>query len=184
MSVTLQFSAGNDFESNLIKWFGGGPAYSHVDIVLPDGNLLGARSDKCGDIPPGVQIRPSDYLAGQSTFQIKVPSYHEDHEKEFYAFLAEQVGKPYDALAIAAFVVGRNWRCNDAWFCSELAAAALEYSRLIFPLAAPANKVTPGDLLLVLSSFVDLRYSPKIPFAITAPMLSADEYRGQMGAVP
>ena len=73
----------------------------------------------------------------------------------FYSILQDQIGKPYDTTAIAAFVTGRNWRDPGSWFCSELACAALERAG-IFPgeLVSPANKVTPAALLLVCSAFV------------------------------
>ena len=63
-----------------------------------------------------------------------------------------QVGKPYDETAILAFALNRDWRETDAWFCSELAAAALEAAG-VFPykLAASENKITPEDLFLAVS---------------------------------
>ena len=42
--VTVQFSTQNDLGGQAIRLFEHG-AYSHVDIVLPDGMLLGASSD-------------------------------------------------------------------------------------------------------------------------------------------
>jgi hypothetical protein len=44
--ITLQFVRGEDLGAKLITWFGHGANFSHVDVVWPDGKLLGARSDR------------------------------------------------------------------------------------------------------------------------------------------
>jgi len=152
--VTLQFVQSDDLTGRLIEWFGGGPRYSHVDIVTPTGMLLGARSDAVGGQPPGVRVRPANYLSPTDrTLRISVPATSKQ-AAAFYDFLNAQVGKPYDKIGILGFLIGRAWRDTDAWFCSEMAAAALEAAGLVQPLAAPANKITPGGLVLVLSAIV------------------------------
>lgn len=35
-------------------------------------------------------------------------------------WLKEQVGKPYDWTAILGMVFDRNWKEDNAWFCSEM----------------------------------------------------------------
>jgi hypothetical protein len=40
-----------------------------------------------------------------------VPCYK---ERAYWDFLKEQVGKPYDKLAIVAFAFNRDWRSPDA----------------------------------------------------------------------
>jgi hypothetical protein len=151
--VTLQFVQGKDWSGRLIEWFGGGPRYSHVDIVTPTGMLLGARSDVVGGRPAGVQVRPSDYIGDEKFLRISLPC-SSAQANAFYDFLNAQIGKPYDKIAILAFLIGRDWRDTSAWFCDELAASALETAGLIQPLAVPENKLTPGSLLLVLSAIV------------------------------
>jgi uncharacterized protein YycO len=149
--ITLQFlAAGTDWSSGLIAWFGGGPAFSHVDVVLADGTLLGAREQG------GVAIRPHDYFGSSATLRIDVPATDEEYSK-FWDFVDQQIGKPYDTKAILAFVTGRDWRDPNAWFCSELVAAALEAAGIVNTLAAPANKITPPDLVLVLSAIIPIK---------------------------
>ena len=58
--ISLQFSALNDIASEAIKLFERSWC-SHVDAILPDGTLLGARADIYGNVPAGVQIRPPGY---------------------------------------------------------------------------------------------------------------------------
>jgi hypothetical protein len=150
-AITIQLSALDDVGSVAIRAFSHGP-YSHVDAVLPDGNLLGARSDQIGDVPAGVQVRKPGYADFSALRHVVLPT-TVDCEAAFYAFLQTQTGKPYDHSAILGFALDRDWREPDSWFCSELIAAALEKAAYFsFSLAAPANKITPADLLLALSA--------------------------------
>jgi hypothetical protein len=144
-SITLQFARGGEAEARLIEWFGHG-RWSHVDAVLPDGRLLGAR------LAGGVAIRPANYLPlGTETLRVQRPC-SDAQEGHFYVAAEKQVGKPYDFSAIAGFAAGRDWRLPDHWICSELAAAMLEEARMLPKLCAPDNKLTPDDLALVLSA--------------------------------
>lgn len=155
--ISLLFSHGGDLGSRAIEWFGGGPKYSHVDAIMPDGKLLGSRSDEVGGAISGVWIRNADYLGDKPTLRVDLPCTLQQ-ETLFYDFLEKQIGKRYDKLAIFSFATGRNWQDDDAWFCDELQAAALvSCGYFKFPLASPANRITPGDLLLVLSAFVEIR---------------------------
>lgn len=149
MTVQLQFVRQHDIASSAIAWFSQGEV-SHVDAVMPDGMLLGARNDAVGGQPPGVRIRPPDY----AKFVLWVPftiTTTPDQEVKFHSFLLAQVGKPYDQQAIWGFVTGRNWRENDSWICSELQAAALEAAGIVPPLYLAANKITPTALALLAS---------------------------------
>src|SRR3954452_22461143 len=89
------------------------------------GRLLGARAARVGDIPTGVQIRPFDYLPFSATKIINLPSLHDD---DFWDFLLDQVGKPYDESAYISGLINRDWRRADAWCCTELVARAMEVS--------------------------------------------------------
>lgn len=153
--VTLQFSTMSDIGSWAIREFSHGP-FSHVDAVLPDGSLLGARDDICMGIPAGVRIRPPNYARFSLIKQVTIPC-SDGQILKWLDWQHAQVGKPYDETAILAFAADRNWREEDSFFCSELQALALEQSGY-FPhnLSAPANKITPDDLLLALSVVVAL----------------------------
>lgn len=109
---------------------------------MPDGSLLGARSDRIGGKPPGVQVRPANYARWplRVVYSLDVLPWQEE---TFYGFLDAQIGKPYDKLAIWAFVLNRNWRDVDSWICSELQARALEIAGVLRPSLLPVNKITP-----------------------------------------
>ncbi len=148
--INLRFVKGSGWSSKLITWFSGGH-FSHVDAITPEKKLLGARSDEVGGRPAGVQIRPFPYEStlDEKTFSIGCT---DAEEKLFWDFLYDQLGKPYDEIGIFGFVVGRDWRNESAWFCSELQAAALEYAGVLPRLYSPVNKITPSCLATVLSA--------------------------------
>lgn len=143
MSVILQLSAEDNIVSETIRtWTRGN--YSHVDIVMPSGTLLGARSDG------GVQIRQPNYAPFTTTKRVMFGG-GKDWDDAFYTFLMEQIGKPYDTWAVAGLALDRDWRHPDKWFCSELAAAALEQGHFILPLSTGFSFISPRDIELIAS---------------------------------
>lgn len=145
--IVLQFVRATDPLSNMIALYQRGWP-SHVDAVLPDGQLLGARLDG------GVAIRPHDYEHFDQKLVVRLDTAQAVRDN-YYAWLGNQLGKPYDIKAILAFAaLGRDWRDDEAWFCSELLAAGLEQCQFFpHPLSVTPNLLTPRDLLLVLSPF-------------------------------
>lgn len=155
-AIVMQFVGdSNSVGSTLIEWYDHS-TYSHVDTVLPTGELLGARNDVIMNIPAGVQIRPASYVAGRTILRVNIPC-PDPVANSYYEFVKAQIGKPYDETAIAAFVFGRNWTEDDSWFCSELCSAALVFSGYVHQLSSPCNKIAPGDLCLVISAFVQIQ---------------------------
>lgn len=137
--ITLQFATSAGFGSKVIRWFTYSD-FSHVDVVLPDGTLLGARANG------GVKIRPAGYekFIKTARFVADVPA---DVEAKIYAFLHAQVGKPYDKTGIVNLVFQkRNWHDDDSWFCSELVAAAFEAAGWPLVVVPDPERVTPRDL--------------------------------------
>ena len=150
MAIRLQFSRQADPISSLIAYYGASP-FSHVDAVLPGGQLLGARSDSVGGQPPGVRIRPPGYskFATRVVFNLECTI---EQEGAFYDFLRKQLGKPYDKSAILGFMTGRNWREDDAWICSELVSRAAEMATILPYLYLAASKISPGGAILAFSA--------------------------------
>lgn len=152
--ITLQFvgSPGSLFSAG-IEWFSQG-IVSHVDCVLADGSLLGARSDAVMGVPPGVHIRPPTYIGNDTTVRVTLPT-PTGMAAAFYRLVEAEIGKPYDMAAIIGFVADRDWREPGAWFCSELQGAMLERcGYFATKLSTPMNKLTPAGLLLACSARV------------------------------
>ena len=136
--ITLQFVSDTGLAADVIQWYTRS-VWNHVDIVMPDHTLTGARAEG------GVQNRPANYrrFARVKRFQTALSV---EAEKEFYLCLAEQIGKPYDWTGIINFVVDRDWRNPDHWFCSELVAWLFEKAGRPLLRVDSADKVTPRDL--------------------------------------
>jgi len=148
--IRLQFVRGRGLSSAAIAWMSAG-LFSHVDAILPDGSLLGSRSDRILGIDPGVQIRPPGYEKWKHRVVFQLPA-SEVQTAAFHNFLHEEIGKPYDKIAIVGFAISRNWREEGAWFCSELVAAGLEAASVCPKLYTPSCKVTPVCLSTVVSA--------------------------------
>ena len=152
MTVQLQLSALDDIVSHAIMEDTRG-LYSHVDIVTPRGTLIGARSAAMiiNDItyPAGVTERPAGYAPFTTTKVLTFPSSRVDDEAAFWAFVSAQMGKPYDTWAVLGLGAGRDWHSSDKWFCSELAAAALEIAGYIPKLPTGVWFVSPRDIDII-----------------------------------
>jgi len=149
MSLNLLFRSSHALSSEAIEIFDAS-IYSHVDIVWPDGRLFGARSDVIGGVPAGVQFRPANYDPTSVTKLITVPCEPGKAAKGM-SWALSQKGLPYDPLAIVAFGLGRNWRTENAWFCSELATRMLEVA-FAYELPIIMSKITPGTCACVAGS--------------------------------
>lgn len=149
--INIRFCTGNGPISAAIRAAEYGFWASHAEAVMPDGNIIGAHADG------GVLEREPGYDEGSNTMELYISlECTEEQERQFCEFMHSQLGKPYDKLAIAAFMLGRDWRTHESWFCSELVAAALEHCGWLPPLCVEVNHVSPRDLILLLSARVNI----------------------------
>lgn len=132
--ITLQFSTKTSLSSRLIRW-ATWSAFSHVDLVLPDGRLLGATARR------GVSIRNPEPVARLVRFTIDAPSAVID-------VASTQLGRPYDWSGILGWGLRRDWQEDDSWFCSELIAWAFDAAGCPLLRARNSWRITPRDLLL------------------------------------
>lgn len=149
----LLFSDSKGLGPMVIRWFTRSK-WSHVDIVLSD-DLSDPTSRLVGAVPGGVK----DYTLQERVSHAKravaiklephglLPDQVEEAHKSAVEWLGRQIGRPYDWMAIfLAIGLNRNWRDEDNWFCSELAATfAL---RVGAPVVDPDvhYRVTPQDI--------------------------------------
>ena len=150
--LTIRFVTCSDPVSEGIRRFEYGFWATHCEALMPDGTLLGAHAEG------GVKARPRDYDKSEFTRElyVSIPATPAQTDA-FHSFLRAQVDKPYDFLAIAGLALQRDWQNEDAWFCSELQAAALCRCGVFPPhLATEFSHVTPRDVLLILSGRLDL----------------------------
>jgi len=130
---------------------------SHVEAVTPTGNgqapkYLGAHCDG------GVQARDVGYDAAvlQQELFVDLPEAAPGQADEFYAFLERHIGEPYDFESILGFLVPRISAHEPRHvICSALQTLALrQCGWFAAPLVEPAHKISPRDLLLIISGRV------------------------------
>lgn len=146
--IRLRFGSRPGFESWLIRWLSAGQL-SHVDIVMPDGRLLGVR-------PDGVKLRDFSTGPALNVIDIEIDA-SEAQTAEFHRFALEQVGKRYDNRALLGFMLNKPWHDEERWTCSELPAKALMVAGVIPALYLDAPKITPVTLALVVSALPGVR---------------------------
>jgi uncharacterized protein YycO len=110
--VDLLLYRGRGWGGRLITWQTRSP-YSHAAVCFDDGTIVESLQGR------GVIARPygpedvsaETYRVGGLRFAQLVHGRH---------WLWEQIGKPYDYLAILRFVTRRRHDDHARWFCSEL----------------------------------------------------------------
>jgi hypothetical protein len=137
---------------------------SHVEALTPDGKFyIGAHMDG------GVMARPVGYDAGQIA---KLPDGYDkaffpdglcdlrldlctsqDQDAMFQKFMTSHIGEPYDWKAIIGFLLPEHLHLPNHAICSALVTLALRDCKYFqWRLAAPAHLVDPRDLLLMIST--------------------------------
>lgn len=145
--IGLQFVLGSGWSSRLISWWGSGyGGYSHVDAILADGSLLGARSDSVGGQPPGVRIRPPAYEKWVRRCVVWMPA-SAQQASNWEKFLREQVGMGYDKSDILGLIIGKPLMSQGHWICSALQHEAL-HKIAIFPDMPQTPQQVPPNMLL------------------------------------
>lgn len=151
-TIAFSFVQSNDPIGRVIQFYERGP-WSHVDCVLPDGSLLGARSDSVGGKPPGVQIRPPDYETWPKRDIVELAATPEQITT-WLNFLKSQIGQPYaTADLIMQYLTGDGGGTIDSeWWCSKLAARSGEASLwLPKPIGQSVNTITPRDWYIIVT---------------------------------
>jgi|GEM_PF-532454 len=131
--------------------------FSHVDMLMKDGTLLGASNSPFAPFihgnPCGVASRPMDYQKFAYRRQMILATERADDIRRLWS---TQLGKGYDNSAIRDFASDkfpgqRDWRLNDSWFCAEGVVWAMETGHFWGPepLRWPKNRVSPTDILMM-----------------------------------
>ena len=107
--------AANPVADLAIRAFEGGSA-GHVGIALDEGGVIHAT------FRHGVHAQTmAEFLADRIVVQ-EIPVFL-PNQPAADAWLRAQLGKPYDWTGILGFLFWRDWQDDDAWWCSEAAAA-------------------------------------------------------------
>jgi hypothetical protein len=152
MSIQLNFVCGTSIASAAISWFGFGPkGFSHVDAIMPDGMMLGARATRIGSVPAGVQLRKPGYLKWERQAVVTIPSTPQQ-EEAWQKWLMSKINSPYDEKAILGFLLDQSWSTPGDYICSALQTGALkEIGVLKRPTPVRDSQITPDSLFLMLT---------------------------------
>ncbi len=90
-----------------------------MDIVLPNGNLIGACA------PHGVAVTPKWIRLEQASKAVEM-TIPECSMIPALAWANAQIGKPYDWLGVLGIGLHRDWQEDDRWQCSEFAGMVLK----------------------------------------------------------
>lgn len=151
--IKLQFVLGTGLPSRLIGWYGSdyGEGFSHVDAVMPNGFLLGARDDEVGGAKRGVHLRPQNYEKWRRCVQVVISCTLQE-EKTWHNWLWDQLGKDYDQAAIWGFILGKPLHEEGTWICSACQFKALMKAGKLHNTDIPSSCVSPNSLYLLVTS--------------------------------
>ena len=152
----LSLMVNKNWGSGLIRRANHSP-FSHIDMMLKDGSLLGASDSPNAPIihgnPRGVATRPPNYQKFGYRRQMILTTKRAD---DIRRMASTQIGKDFDRTSLRDFISDafpgqRDWRLNESWFCAELVVWAMEMGGFWDnkQLQWPRNRVSPTDILLV-----------------------------------
>lgn len=149
----IQLVRAPGFMSGAIAYWGGAGGvdrFSHFDIVLPDGYLLGARDETIKTdvegyevIPPGVQIRPPGYAKWVARQVVK---FYGDTKQidDAYEWALEMVGHKYDEDAILGIIFGQRWHKNGSFICSAFGTDFMRRCGWLKAVFQPSQRISPN----------------------------------------
>lgn len=138
--LTVLFSRRRNLGSCLIRavtW----SQWSHVDLVLPGGVLLGATVSK------GVGYDMMDYRLSHASAAalVHLPA---DFDKAI-AWAQTQVGRGYDWFGAAGLALHRDWEEEDLWWCSEYIGKASKEGGFLPYDTGYIRRLTPEHLWML-----------------------------------
>ena len=155
--IRFQLVRGKGVSSKLIAWWGTGwNGYSHVDCLMADGSLIGARDDRLRMpsgrlVPPGIQVREPGYeVWDRRTVYTLVALQPVTDQWELY--VRSHVGEKYDEQDILDLLLGRKPVDHGRRICSAFATDSLQAVG-VWPsvLSHPSLQTTPDTLAFGLS---------------------------------
>jgi hypothetical protein len=162
--LIIRFVSGDDILSRLIRTQAGismpfTPV--HCEALSRDGkSYIGAHFNG------GIQPRPIGYDAdslmtlpdGRKAEKLVSLPCSPEQEEAFHSFVESKIGEPYDWKSIVSFAAPDiNLHLTDHLICSGFMTAALRKCEYFpMPLTVPFHHISPRDLMLTLSSHVQI----------------------------
>lgn len=137
MTVRIRLARDASVISDIIRWYTWS-AWSHVDLVTPEGRMLGAR------LRGGVQERPPDYGHFTHTLTLEAPNAPDS----IYTWAYKQIGKPYSKRTILGLALRQDFTDDGEFDCSEFAIMASIHGGFPFLRTTHGGRITPRDLAI------------------------------------
>lgn len=157
-AITLRFVTSDHPISRLIRTQAGISmpfTPSHVECLSRDGRAYVGQH-----MEDGMQARIIGYDAAEKGLKEKlVPLPCEQAQFDaFHDFCDSKIGEPYDWKSIFSFAAPDfNLHIPEAAICSAMMTLALRACHYFpMPLTVPAHHISPRDLMLILSSHVQI----------------------------
>ena len=109
--------------------------YSHVELRFPSDGICFSSSHRDGGTRfKQIVVNPNNWHV------ITIPRTTAEQEEAIRIWCTEQLGCPYDLLAVLCIDLPGNIHTSGAWYCSEICAAALSSNKVRrYP-----EKLSPG----------------------------------------
>lgn len=162
--IRIRFVTADDMASGLIRLQAGVSmpfTPSHTEALSQDGKFyIGAH------LRGGVLARPVGYDAdtlmtlpdGSKSERIVSLPCTPEQEAAFYSFVHDKIGAPYDWVSILGFAApDLHTHLLDHIICSAFMGEGCRSGRVFpWPMTVPLHHVTPRDLMLILSTHVEI----------------------------
>jgi hypothetical protein len=132
--------------------------FSHVQIItgVKEAEPLGPAGTK-NDHPVvsvisadsnGVYWRDVDEEEWLHYSILTYPQMTEKERQDVCKFCFSQIGKPYDFMGLASFLLYKEFQNDDRWFCSELAYVAYKQAGIRLQRRVKKDFISPRDLYI------------------------------------
>ena len=135
--------------SNVISWairqrtWG---RFSHVQIIVSDDR--DGMLDVISADPNGVYCRAVQEEEWKNYSILTYPEMTGEERTNVVRFCFQQIGKPYDYVGLASFLLYKGMQKEGAWFCSELAYVAYKQAGIRLQRRVKQDFISPRDLYI------------------------------------
>lgn len=122
--------------------------YSHVEIITkpisePHGKMEVISADAMGVVCRDIREEEREHYS-----ILTYPEMTDMERENVVKFCFSQIGKPYDFIGLASFLLYKEMQQEDRWFCSELAYVAYKQAGIRLQRRVKQDFVSPRDLFL------------------------------------
>jgi len=120
--------------------------FSHVQIITritEQGKIEVVSADSNGVWCRDAREEELEYFA-----VLTCPEITEEQRKNVLEFCFSQIGKPYDFVGLASFLLYKELQDDDRWFCSELAYIAYKQAGIRLQRRVKQDFISPRDLYI------------------------------------